>query len=404
MGHALLTLDDLQVADQRVLLRADLNVPLEHGAIGAPVRVADDARIRAALTTIEELRHRGARIVLVSHLGRPAGHDPQLSMRPVADQVAELTGARVTLAPAVVGAEVRALTQRLAPAEILMLENVRYEQGETHNDPELVSALAELADLYVNDAFGTAHRAHASTEGVAHRLPCAAGRLMESEVRVLSSIVDQPDLPLVAVLGGAKVSDKIGVVARFLELADVLCIGGAMSFPFLAAQGHAIGGSLCAESDLEPARRALATASESRCRLELPQDLIAARSSQDDANPLALDGVDIPDGWTGLDIGRRTAERYAREIGNAGTVFWNGPMGRFELGPFAHGTRTVAQALADASATTVVGGGETVAALRRYELEDRVTHVSTGGGATLELLEGRELPGVQALLRMAAVR
>ena len=404
MDSALLTLDDLEVAGKRVLLRADLNVPLEHGAIGAPGTVADDARIRAALTTIEELRDSGARIVLVSHLGRPVDRDPQLSMRPVADRVAELTGARVTLAPGVVGEQVHSLTEELAAGEILMLENVRYERGETQNDPDLVSALAELADLYVNDAFGTAHRAHASTEGVAHRLPCAAGRLMETEVRVLSSIIDQPAPPLVAVLGGAKVSDKIGVVARFLELADVLCIGGAMSFPFLAAQGHTIGASLCAEADLEPARRALAIASESRCRLELPQDLTAATSSPDGANPVALDGVDIPDGWTGLDIGRRTAERYAREIAGAGTVFWNGPMGRFELAPFADGTRTVAQALADASATTVVGGGETVEALRRYELEDRVTHVSTGGGATLELLEGRELPGVQALLRTVAVR
>jgi phosphoglycerate kinase len=403
MGSALLTLDDLEVAGQRVLLRADLNVPLEHGAIGAPVTVADDARIRAALTTIEELRHRGARIVLVSHLGRPVDRDPQLSMRPVADRVAELTGARVTLAPGVVGEQVHSLTEELAAGEILMLENVRYERGETQNDPDLVSALAELADLYVNDAFGTAHRAHASTEGVAHRLPCAAGRLMETEVRVLSSIIDQPAPPLVAVLGGAKVSDKIGVVSRFLEIADVLCIGGAMSFPFLAVQGHTIGASLCAEADLEPARRALAIASESRCRLELPQDLTAATSSPDGANPVALDGVDIPDGWTGLDIGRRTAARYAREISNAGTVFWNGPMGRFELDPFAGGTRAVAKALAAASATTVVGGGETVAALRRYGLEDRVTHVSTGGGATLELLEGRELPGVQALRRMVAV-
>jgi phosphoglycerate kinase len=404
MDGALLTLDDLEVVDQRVLLRADLNVPLGGGPAEAPVTVADDARIRAALTTIEELRVRGARIVLVSHLGRPEGRDPRLSMRPVANRVAELTGARVTLAPAVVGAQVRRLTEGLAAGEILMLENVRYEPGETHNDPALVSALVELADLYVNDAFGTAHRAHASTEGVAHQLPSAAGRLMESEVRVLSSIIERPELPLVAVLGGAKVSDKIGVVARFLELADVLCIGGAMSFPFLAAQGHNIGASRCAEGDLEPARDALKTALESRCRLELPEDLIAAEGSEPGGEPHELDGVDVPDGWVGLDIGPRTAERYAHAVAGAGTVFWNGPMGRFELPPFAAGTRAVAQALADASATTVVGGGETVAALRSYELEDRVTHVSTGGGATLELLEGHELPGVQALLRVAAVR
>ena len=401
---ALPPLDDLDVEGRRVLLRCDLNVPLEQGAPGTPARIADDTRIRAALRTIEELRRRGARLVLVSHLGRPAGCDPQLSMRPVADRVAELTGARVTLAPAVIGPQVRELSERLAPGEILVLENVRYEPGEKHNDPALVSALAELADVYVNDAFGTAHRAHASTEGIAHRLPSAAGRLMEQEVRILSAIIERPRRPLVAVLGGAKVSDKIGVVDRFLQIADVLCIGGAMCFPFLAAQGHSVGASLCAEGDLDPARRALAAALETHCRLELPQDLVLAQMTDDVPEPRALDGVDVPDGWTGLDIGPRTAERYAREIARAHTAFWNGPMGRFELDPFAAGTRAVADALAAVSATTVVGGGETVAALRRFGLGDSVTHVSTGGGATLELLEGRSLPGVRALLAPAGVR
>jgi phosphoglycerate kinase len=399
---SLATLDDLEVENQRVLVRVDLNVPLEPGPTGP--RVADDTRIRAALATIDELRRRGARLVLVSHLGRPAGRDPQLSMRPVAERLAQLTGAPVKLAPAVIGADVRALTEKLGRGEMLMLENVRYEPGEKRNGPEMVSALAELADVYVNDAFGTAHRAHASTEGIAHRLPSCAGRLMESEVRELRSIIEQPERPLVTVLGGAKVSDKIGVVARFLQIADVLCIGGAMSFPFLAAQGHPVGASLCADGDLEPAQRALAIASESPCRLELPQDLLLAERPEADAEPRALDGVDVPDGWIGLDIGPRTAERYAREIAGAKTVFWNGPMGRFELEQFAGGTRAVAEALAAAPATTVVGGGETVAALRRFGLQDRVTHVSTGGGATLELLEGRELPGLQALQRTAAVR
>jgi phosphoglycerate kinase len=403
-GETLATIDDLDVAGQRVLLRVDLNVPLDTDPAGAPPRVADDTRIRAALTTIQELRGRGARLVLVSHLGRPVGCDPRLSMRPVAERLAELTGAPVRLAPAVVGAEVRMMTEQLKPGEMLMLENVRYEPGEKRNDPDFVSALAELADVYVNDAFGTAHRAHASTEGIAHRLPSAAGRLMESEVRALHSIIDDPQPPLVAILGGAKVSDKIGVVARFLEIADVVCIGGAMSFPFLAAQGHTVGASLCAEGDLEPARHALAIAAESRCRLELPDDLLLAESPDAAAQPLRLDGVDVPDGWIGLDIGPRTAERYAHELARARTAFWNGPMGRFELAPFSAGTRTVAEALAASPATTVVGGGETVAALRHFGLQDRVTHVSTGGGATLELLEGRQLPGVQALLAAAAVR
>jgi phosphoglycerate kinase len=317
--------------------------------------------------------------------------------------VAELIGAPVKLAPAVFGAVVRKLSERLEPGEVLMLENVRYEPGETKNEPELVSGLADLADVYVNDAFGTAHRAHASTEGVAHRLPSAAGRLMQREVSALTAIMQRPKRPLVAVLGGAKVSDKIGVIERFLELADVVCIGGAMSFPFLAAQGHTVGASLCAEADVDLARRALAAVAESRCRLELPGDFVIARQSEPEAHHQGLDGVDIPDGWSGLDIGPRTAARYADEIAGAGTVFWNGPMGRFELEPFAAGTRALAEAVASTPGTTVVGGGETIAAMRSFGLQDRVSHLSTGGGATLELLEGHELPGVQALMRTAPV-
>jgi phosphoglycerate kinase len=393
------SLDDLDVDGKRVLGRVDLNVPLAHDTDDAPARVADDTRIRAALPTLEELRGRGARLVLVSHLGRPIDREPDLSLRPVADRLAQLIGAPVTLAPAVVGAQVKELTERLRPGEILMLENVRYEPGETKNDPALASQLADLADAYVNDAFGTAHRAHASTEGVAHLLPSAAGRLMQREVGVLSAIVQDPQRPLLAILGGAKVSDKIGVIERFLALADVVCIGGAMAFPFLAVQGHPVGASRCADADLEPARRALAAAAASRCRLLLPEDLRISDSEIAGASGRAVDGVDVPDGFIGLDIGPRTAARYADEIAAAATVFWNGPMGRFELEPFAPGTRTIADAVARASATTVVGGGETVAAMRSFGLADQVTHLSTGGGATLELLEGRELPGVQALRR-----
>jgi phosphoglycerate kinase len=400
MADALRTIDELDVEGRRVLLRADFNVPLRTPASGGPTEVADDTRIRAALVTIAELRVRGARLVLVSHLGRPKGHDPALSMRPVADRLAELTGAPVTLAPAVTGPEVRALTERLAPGEMLMLENIRYEPGETGNDPELVSALAELADVYVNDAFGAAHRAHASTEGIAHRLPSAAGRLMEREVRTLEAIVEQPDRPLVAILGGAKVSDKIGVVERFLELADVLCIGGAMAFPFLAAQGHDVGASLCPEDDVESARHALEAAAGASCRLELPSDLSLAPAGEEEPWR-TLDGIDIPFGWAGLDIGPLTSARYGAEIAAAGTVFWNGPMGRFELEPFATGTRAIAEAVASTPARTVVGGGETVEAMRSSGLADRVTHLSTGGGATLEFLEGRELPGVAALTSAA---
>ena len=383
--NGLVGLDDLDVDGKRVLVRVDFNVPLVAGPADGVVAVADDTRIRAALPTIEELRGRGARLVLVSHLGRPADRDPRLSMRPVAERLRELTGASVTLAPAVIGAQVRDLTLRLKPGEILILENVRYEPGETKNDPTLAASLAELADVYVNDAFGTAHRAHASTEGVAHLLPCAAGRLMEREVCALTAIVRSPARPLVAVLGGAKVHDKIGVVDRFLELADVLCIGGAMSFPFLVAAGHDVAESAFAQEDVPVASRVLAAAADSRCRLELPRDLVVAERAELGAPHHVLNDLEVPEHWTALDIGPRTAAAYADEVAHAATVFWNGPMGRFELAPFAAGTRRLAEAVAAASATTVVGGGETVAAMRSFGLQDRVTHLSTGGGATLEL-------------------
>ncbi len=391
------TLDDVDVDGRRVLLRADLNVPLHFNGHGT-AHISDDTRIRAALQTIEELRGRGARLVLVSHLGRPKDREAQLSMRPVADRLAELTEADVTLAPGVVGEEVRAFTDNLNRGDILVLENVRYEPGETENDPLLGRALAELADVYVNDAFGTAHRAHASTEAVAHLLPSAAGRLLEREVRVLTGIIENPRHPLVAIIGGAKVTDKIEVVDRFLKLADTILIGGAMCFAFLAAMGRQVGDSLCEAEGLEPARRALRAADGlSGARLELPRDLVIAERMAGDATVRQLDGVDVPDGWMGLDIGPATAGHYSGVIADAATVFWNGPMGAFELEPFAAGTRAVAEAVAQTRATTVVGGGDSAAALVRFGLAERVDHLSTGGGATLELIEGRPLPGVSAL-------
>jgi len=391
------TLDDVEVDGRRVLLRADLNVPLRFS--GSTAEIADDTRIRAALETIEELRGRGARLVLVSHLGRPEDREAQLSMRPVADRLAELTQADVTLAPGVVGADVRAFADNLNRGDILVLENVRYEPGETDNDAGLARALAELADVYVNDAFGTAHRAHASTEAVAHLLPCAAGRLLEREVRVLGGILASPRHPLVAVIGGAKVTDKIEVVDRFSELADTILIGGAMCFPFLSAMGHQVGDSLCEAEGVEPAQRALtmAASGQSRARLELPQDLVIAERMEADAPARQLAGVDVPDGWMGLDIGPATAGHYGGVIAKAATVFWNGPMGAFELEPFAAGTRAVAEAVARSEAITVVGGGDSAAALVRFGLTEGVDHLSTGGGATLELIEGRPLPGVVAL-------
>jgi len=377
---------------KRVLVRVDFNVPLEDGA------VVDDMRIKAALPTIEELRRRGAALVLVSHLGRPKDRDPELSMGPVAKLLSELVEAEVKLAPAVVGDEVREMAGELGPGDVLLLENVRYEPGETKNDPELAASLAELADAYVNDAFGAAHRAHASTEGVARLLADhAAGLLLEREVATLTKLLEEPDRPLVAVLGGIKVSDKIAVIDRFQKVADTILIGGAMSYPFLSALGHEVGTSLCEEDDVEVAREALDAASEAHATLELPRDLVVTDRVEEDAEPTALEGVDVPDDLMGVDIGQRTAKEYASIIGVAGTVFWNGPMGAYELAPFAAGTRAIAEAVAAAPGVTVVGGGDSAAAMQLFGLDDEVTHLSTGGGAALELIEGKSLPGVEAL-------
>ncbi len=385
-------LDDVAVEGRYVLVRVDFNVPLEDG------RISDDTRIRAALPTIENLRRRGAKVILASHLGRPKGRDPALSLAPVAERLAQLTGAHVEFAEDVVGPSAHACRDRLGPGEILLLENLRFEPGETANDEQFATALGSLADVYVNDAFGSAHRAHASTEGVTHHVAVvAAGLLLEREVTQLRAILADPARPLVAVLGGSKVTDKLAVIERFLELADTLLIGGAMCFPFLHAQGHSVGSSMCEEAGLEPARTALAGAGSSRAALRLPLDLGLAERLSADAPRRDLDGVDVPDGWMGLDIGARTAAGYADAIGAAGTVFWNGPMGVFELDAFVTGTRTVAEAVAAAPGTTVVGGGDSAAALTRFGLAGSVTHLSTGGGATLELIEGRTLPGVAAL-------
>lgn len=378
------TLDDLgDVRGRRVLVRVDFNVPFdERGAI------TDDSRIRLAIPTLDALRARGARLLLVSHLGRPKGRDPRWSLRPVADHLARLTGIAVALAPSL---------DEIPDGDVVMLENIRFEAGETTNDPALAERLAALADAYVNDAFGSAHRAHASTEGVVHHVErSAAGLLFAREVQTLARLLEAPERPLVAVLGGAKAADKIGVINRFLEIADSVLLGGGMSYPFFAVAGRRIGRSLCDEAGLQAAREVLAREGTEE-RLQLPVDLVIADRFAADAELRVCDPIDIDDEWEAIDIGPRTRELYARVIAEAGTVFWNGPVGAFEIEPFAAGTHAIARAVADTGAVTVVGGGDSGAALTRFGLQDRVTHLSTGGGAALEFIEGHVLPGVAAL-------
>ncbi len=377
------TLDDLgDVRGLRVLLRVDFNVPLADGVVG------DDTRIRQALPTIRTLRERGARVLLVSHLGRPKDREPELSLRPVAERLAALLDADVQLAAGL---------DEVPDGELVMLENIRYEPGETANDPALAVRLAGLADAYVNDAFGSVHRAHASTEGVVHQLErSAAGLLLEREVRTFTSILRSPERPLVAILGGAKVTDKIGVIERFLEIADAVLIGGAMSYPFIAARGEPVGDSLC-EPEGIPVARSLLEQLAPAGKLHLPIDLVIGdRFAADAARRIVAFGP-IDDGWEGMDAGPRTRTAYAELIQTAGTVFWNGPVGAFELEPFSAGTRAIAEAVAGTAAVTVVGGGDSIAALTAFGLEGEVTHLSTGGGAALELIEGRVLPGLEAL-------
>lgn len=390
------TVRDLDVRGKRVLVRADLNAPLKEQ--GGEIVVSDDARIAASVPTIEYLVENGAKVIVASHLGRPKDGDPKLSLKPVAARLGVLLGKEVKLAPALVGPAVTELVDSLGDGEIVLLENSRYEAGETKNDPELSAKLGALADLYVNDAFGAAHRAHATTAGITEHVDeSAAGFLLEREVTTLKGIIENPEHPLVVVLGGSKVSDKVAVIDSFLKVADSILIGGAMCFSFFKAQGHETGNSLVEEEGIELARKALEDAKASGCQLVLPTDLVLGREFSADTEVQSLDGVDVPEGWMGLDIGPASAKAYADQVLAAKTVFWNGPMGAFELEPFANATRTVAQAMADADGVTVVGGGDSAAAIAEFGFADDVTHLSTGGGAALELIEGKALPGVEAL-------
>lgn len=384
--------DELEVDGQRVFLRADLNAPLDEGA------VSDDLRLEAALPTLTSLLERGARVVLASHLGRPGGERvDELSMRPVGERLAELLGHDVPVAGDVVGPDARDRVERLGDGQVVLLENLRYDPGEKANDDDFADALASLCDLYVGDAFGAAHRAHASIAGIPARRPAAAGELLAREVEVLGGLLDDPARPYVAVLGGAKVSDKLTVVENLLDRVDALCIGGAMCFTFLRAQGLDVGTSRVEEDQVDTVAGLLERARERGVEILLPSDVVVAPAFDRNATPTTVDASDMPDDQMGLDVGPGTGERYAAAIEGAGAVFWNGPMGVFEWPSFADGTRAVADAMATTDAWTVVGGGDSAAAIRSFGLDDRVDHVSTGGGASLELLEGTQLPGVVAL-------
>lgn len=384
------TIREVEVRGKKVLVRVDFNVPIHDGKVG------DDTRIRAALPTLTYLLQNGAALILCSHLGRPKqGPDPKYSLRPVANHLAGLLGQEVLFAEDCIGPKAEEAAARLRPGQVLLLENTRFHPEEEKNDPEMARQLAKLAELYVNDAFGSAHRAHASTEGVAHFLPAVAGFLMEKEIQYLGAAIANPEHPFVAVLGGAKISDKIGVIRNLLNKADAILIGGGMANTFLKAQGWEVGDSLVEAEALETARQLLQEGSR---KLHLPLDLVIANAFSADAEHKIISCGDVPAGWRILDIGPETVKAYGKIIRAAKTVVWNGPMGVFEFPAFAKGTFGIAQALAESNAVTIIGGGESVAAVQQSGVADRITHISTGGGASLEMLEGLTLPGVAALL------
>ena len=383
------TIEDIDVHGKRVLVRVDFNVPIKDGEVG------DDTRIKAALPTINYLLEHGAALILCSHLGRPKGEpDPKYSLRPVAAYLSKLLARPVAFAESCIGPAAERAAEKLEPGQVLLLENTRFIPGETKNDPEVARQLASLAEIYVNDAFGSAHRAHASTEGVAKFLPAVAGYLLEKEIKYLGQAIANPARPFIAILGGAKISDKIGVIRNLLSKADQVLIGGGMANTFFKAQGYPVGDSLVEEEALETARGLLRDGGE---HLRLPVDIVIADRFEADAASKVMAMGPVPDGWRILDIGPQTVAAYSKTISGAGTVVWNGPMGVFEFPRFAAGTVEVAEAVAESNATSIIGGGDLVAAINQAGLQGQITHISTGGGASLEMLEGITLPGLAAL-------
>ena len=387
-----MSVKDIDVAGKKVLVRCDFNVPLKEGVI------TNDKRIVAALPTIKYLKENGAKVILCSHLGRPKGEWlPEFSLAPVAKRLSELLECEVRMSKDVIGEDSKNISATIKEGEVALLENVRYYKEETKNAPEFAKELASLAEIFVNDAFGTAHRAHASTTGVADYIPAVCGFLIQKEIEVMGKALDNPVRPFVAVLGGAKVSDKIGVITNLLEKVDTLIVGGAMAYTFLKAEGHNVGISLCEEDKLELASELLAKAKEKGVSLLLPVDHIAADKFDEAAEPVLVEGKDIPEGLMGMDIGPKSVELFKEAVKNAKTVIWNGPMGVFEFKNFAGGTFAVAEAIAETDCISIIGGGDSVAAVTKLGFADKMTHISTGGGASLEFLEGLELPGIAAL-------
>lgn len=388
------TVKDIELKDKKVLVRCDFNVPMDKNR-----NITDNRRIVAALPTIKYLLEQNCKVVLCSHLGRPKGEfKPEFSLKPVAKELSKLLGQEVIMAEDVIGEDAKNKAENLKNGEVLLLENVRFHREETDNAPEFAKKLASFGEVFVNDAFGTAHRAHASTEGVTKYLPAVSGFLIEKELKFLGEALENPERPFVAILGGSKVSDKIGVIENLLEKVDTLIIGGGMAYTFFKAQGYSIGDSLCEEDKCDLALEIMEKAKQKKVKFLLPIDNKVGKEFKPDTESKTVKSTEIPDGWEGLDIGEETIKLYKEELQNAKTIVWNGPLGVFEFDQFAVGTNEIAKALGDIDAIKIIGGGDSAAAVEKAGLADKMTHISTGGGASLEFLEGKKLPGIEALM------